>query len=299
MAYVNWTTYNMQKPKDWVGKTYTPTQFVSQQSPYANQTYRDNYAYDVRGARTNLNKHQLNKPTDYQSGFQPKINELLSEAENRKSFTYDPQKDGVYKQLQQRAIATGKQNMKNAMGQAAANTGGFGSSYAQIVGNQEYNQSMLDLQNQIPSLMETAYGRYQDATNDIYNRLNMLQTQDDIAYGRHRDNVTDWNTENDRLTNLLTTLQQLDRSAFDSDRAFNQSAWEFGENQRYNAWSDSEARRQASINAENANSLAKWQQQWNNYWNGENQSAANKANALDMLYKLTMMEQDGYKVTGF
>ena len=299
MANVNWTTYNMYKPKDWTGKKYTPTTFQTKQSPYVNDKYKNNYAYDVTGAQKNLANHQINKPQAFQSEFQPKIDQLITNINNRKEFAYDPQKDAAYQQLKQRAIATGKQNMKNAMGQAAANTGGFGSSYAQIVGNQEYNQSMSNLQSQIPSLMESAYGRYQNETNDLYNRLNMLQTQDDTAYGRYRDTVTDWNTENDRLTDLLTTLQQMDRSAFDSDRAFNQGAWEFGENQRYNSWSDSEARKQAQVNADNANSLAKWQQQWNNYWNGESQNASNKANALDMLYKLTMMEQDGYRVKGF
>lgn len=300
MATVNWTIYNMNKPDDeWRGKVYTPSQFATQKSPYANQKYSENYAYDVSGARNNLNTHNANKPGAFQSQFQPKINELMDKLSNRKSFSYDVGNDAYYNQLKDKAMATGKLNMQNAMGQAAANTGGFGNSYAQTVGQQVYNQSITDLQSRIPELMQLAYNNYQNEGADMYNRLNMYQTQDSTDYGRHRDNVSDWQTEQGRLTDLLLKMQELDRSAFDSDRSFNQSAWEFGENQRYNAWNDAESRRQEQINADNANSLAKWNQQWNNYWSGEGQNATNKANALDMLYKLALMEQDGYYVTGF
>lgn len=300
MAYVNWTEYDMYKPDDVLKtKTYTPSTFKAQESPYKNQTYAENYAYDVSGAKSNLNKHNANKPSEFKSQFQPKIDEILNNLSTRKGFSYDVTNDAYYNQLKNKAMATGKMNMQNAMGQAVANTGGFGNSYAQTVGQQAYNQSIIDLQNRVPELMQMAYNNYQNEGADMLSRLNMYQTQDNADYSKHKDKVSDWQTEQSRLTDLLLNLQQLDRSAFDSDRSFNQSAWEFAENQRYNSWNDSESRKQAQINAENANNLAKWNQQWSNYWNGQNQTATNKANALDMLYKLAMMEQDGYYVSGF
>ena len=214
MATVNWTKHNMYKPEDkWKGQTYKPSAFKAQESPYKNQKYSENYAYDVSGTKNDLNKHNANKPGAYQSQFQPKIDEILSTLGNRKKFAYDPQNDGLYNQLKDKAMATGKANMQNAMGQAVANTSGFGNSYAQTVGSQAYNQSMIDLQNQIPGLMELAYGNYQNEGADMMNRLNMYQAQDNTDYGRHRDKVSDWQTEQSRLTDLLLNLQQLDRSA--------------------------------------------------------------------------------------
>ena len=188
MATVNWTKHNMYKPEDkWKEQTYKPSAFKAQESPYKNKKYSENYAYDVSGAKNDLNKHNANKPGAYQSQFQPKIDEILSTLGNRKKFAYDLQNDGLYNQLKDKAMATGKANMQNAMGQAVANTSGFGNSYAQTVGSQAYNQSMIDLQNQIPGLMELAYGNYQNEGADMMNRLNMYQAQDNTDYGRHRE----------------------------------------------------------------------------------------------------------------
>ena len=78
------------------------------------------------------------------------------------------------------------------MGQAAAMTGGFGSSYAQNVGQQTYQGYLQQLNNVIPELQQNAYGMYVDEGNSMVTNLGLLQDMDNMDYGRYRDTVDDY-----------------------------------------------------------------------------------------------------------
>ena len=52
-------------------------------------------------------------------------------------FQYDPGADPLYGITRDRYVQQGRMAMKDSMGQAAALTGGYGSSYGQAVGQQQ------------------------------------------------------------------------------------------------------------------------------------------------------------------
>ena len=77
--------------------------------------------------------------------------------------------------------------MRDTMGQAAALTGGYGSSYAQAVGQQQYDEYLRSLAQVLPQYYSMAWQRYEaqgQALRDAYD-LARQRRQDD--YARQRD----------------------------------------------------------------------------------------------------------------
>lgn len=96
---------------------------------------------------------------------------LLRELTDREDFSYDPQKDPLYDYYRQEYLRNGALAMEDAMGQAAGLTGGYGNSYAQIVGQQVYGDYVQGLGEVIPELYQLAWNQYQaegDALKDKY-----------------------------------------------------------------------------------------------------------------------------------
>jgi hypothetical protein len=94
--------------------------------------------------------------------------EALQAYLNREDFQYDLNGDALYRQYKDRYTQLGKAAMQDTMGQAAALTGGYGSSYAQSVGHQAYNSYMQQLGDVVPELYQLAYDRYRDKGDRLY-----------------------------------------------------------------------------------------------------------------------------------
>jgi len=146
----------------------------------------------VKKAAEELASHLKNKPNDYVSPYAAQIEELYNRFVNRPDFSYDFNADPLYQQYKDQYVQLGNLAMRDAMGQAAALTGGYGSSYAQTVGQQAYDAYLQQLNNVIPELYQLAYQRYRGETEDLLNQWNMLQQQESTAYGRYRDEVQDF-----------------------------------------------------------------------------------------------------------
>ena len=78
----------------------------------------------------------------------------------RPAFSYDPASDPVYNSYAQSYQRRGRLAMRDTMGQAAALTGGYGSSYAQSVGQQQYDSYLQSLGEALPELYGMAWQRY-------------------------------------------------------------------------------------------------------------------------------------------
>ena len=94
--------------------------------------------------------------------------EALEAYLNREDFRYDLNADALYRQYKDRYMELGKAAMADTMGQAAALTGGYGSSYAQNVGQQAYNRYLQQLGDVVPELYQLAYDRYRDKGDRLY-----------------------------------------------------------------------------------------------------------------------------------
>ncbi|MBE6924426.1 MAG: hypothetical protein E7466_04210 [Ruminococcaceae bacterium] len=139
----------------------------------------------------------------YQFGKQKELDELTDRILNREKFSYDLNGDAFYNQYKDKFTQQGKLAMMDTMGQAAALTGGYGSSYAQQVGQQTYQGYLQGLNDKVPELYQLAldnYDRQGDALTQQYGLLADLDAKD---YSRHRDAVADaqWQTGNKQSKN--------------------------------------------------------------------------------------------------
>lgn len=121
---------------------------------------------------------------------------------NRGEFSYDVNKDKLYQQYRDLYAQMGRGAMEDTMGQAAALTGGYGSTYSQNAGQQAYNSYLQKLNEVVPELYNAAYNRYNQEGQDLMNLYSMARSNADSAYER------DYNQWYNRL--------QLERSGEDT-----------------------------------------------------------------------------------
>lgn len=79
---------------------------------------------------------------------------------NQSAFSYDLNGDALYQQYREQAMKAARKNSENAMQQAAAMNGGYGSSYASAMAGQAYSEAMGNIDNILPELYGQAYNRY-------------------------------------------------------------------------------------------------------------------------------------------
>lgn len=193
----------------------------------------------VSQAKAYLQQVQSRRPGAYQSRWDAELDSLYDQITNRKPFQYDLNKDALYQQYKEQYQRLGRTAMQDTMGQAASLTGGYGSTYAEQVGQQTYNAYLQSLNDIVPDLYDRAYGRYQDEGQDLYNRYGLVSDRESMDYSKYRDTVSDY-------YNDLADA----RSAYDSE-------W----NKDYTQWSDQ---------------LSYWQQkaaQEQAYWQSQQKAA--------------------------
>ena len=165
------------------------------------------YSDEAKKYKQQLDYAMSNKPGDYQSQYTAQLDDLYSQIANRKPFTYDLNGDMLYQQYKNQYQTLGKQAMKDTMGQAAALTGGYGSTYGQAVGQQQYNAYLSQLNDKIPELYSLARSNYDAEGNDLYQRYGLVQSRDDTDYGRWKDQLASWQDD----VNLYNSLFQNER----------------------------------------------------------------------------------------
>lgn len=217
-------------------------------------TYRDSdspYRADI--ARANAALSGLSKPKAYSSAYSDRMNELIGNISKRK-FSYDVNADPLYQQYKHSYMTQGKQAMEDTIGKAAAMTGGYGNSYAAAAGNQAYNSYLDKLNDRLPELYQLAMQKYNLEGSDLQNLYSVLANQDATDYSRYRDTIADYQTDRNYYENQLNNL-----------RSMSQNLW--GKN-----WDNYQ-------NAANM-ALQRLSQDWENYKWGEQQTAANRAQAV-------------------
>ena len=168
----------------------------------------------VQAALAYLEQVKASKPGAYQSRWDDELTSLYDQIRNRKKFSYDMGTDPLYQQYREQYQRLGRLAMQDTMGQAAALTGGYGSTYGEQVGQQAYNAYLQNLNDIVPQLQQQAYQRYQDEGTDLYNQYSLVKGREDTDYGRYRDTVSDYYSD---LSDA--------RSAYNSERSLDQSQW--------------------------------------------------------------------------
>jgi len=214
------------------GYTYTPFE-------YGAFTESDE-TVGAKGSLTTANDALANLG-DFSWVDQGKLDDYTKKYENREDFSYDFNADALYQQYKDKYIKQGKMASADVMGQAAAMTGGYGSSYAQTVGNQAYQASLEQLNDVIPELYQMAYDRYSQEGQDMLNMISLLRGEREFAYGQYNDQYSKLANDRDYWSNMYSNLYNRDYSKYADDRSFAQTNHNTEESYKYGSYRDSVA----------------------------------------------------------
>lgn len=185
-------------------------------------SYKDYQESDrVKKLAERLAQLESQKPGDWTGGqYGQQMQEALDAIRKRKKFSYDLNGDALYQQYKDKYVQQGKQAMQDTMGQAAALTGGYASTYGQAVGQQQYDAYLQNLNDVVPELYQLALSRYQMEGDDLKTQYSLLADQYQQEYGQYRDKVGDWQTERNFLSGRYDSERNLDYGMWDDARDF-------------------------------------------------------------------------------
>lgn len=220
----------------------SPKDFQSSAAP----TYKNNYADTISG----LLDKQLGYGSfsygeaqpEYNNRYDATIQDLLDQIVNRKDFSYDPENDQLYSQYRKQYAREGQRATQDALGAAAAASGGIPSSYAVSAASQAGDYYASQMTDKIPELYQLAYNKYMNDYNMKLSDLGAVQGAEKNDYDKFLNEMQQYNTnrafdyqawmdEYNRINNDLQTaskLEQLDYTKYlndlnqyNTDRSFN------------------------------------------------------------------------------
>lgn len=168
---------------------------------------------DLEKAEQEALSSDAKKPGEYTSKWQQQLDAAMDKILNRERFSYDLNGDALYRQYKDRAVKNGRLAMMDTMGQAAAMTGGYGSSYAQSAGQQAYQKQMDGLTDQASRLYDKAREDYDRQGQADRDRYDVLRQRENSSYNQYKQQRSDWEAENTRLWNWYDSLRQQEYSA--------------------------------------------------------------------------------------
>ena len=98
---------------------------------------------------------------DLTTSYDGEIRSLYEKIVNRPAFRYEAESDPLYGMYRDRYVREGSLAMRDTIGRSAALTGGYSSSYAQSVGQQQYDAYLQKLGDVMPELYGAALKRWQ------------------------------------------------------------------------------------------------------------------------------------------
>ena len=182
----------------------------------------------VTDAKKKMEEHGQKKPDQYVSEYEGALRDAMEKILNQEDFQYRLNGDALYRQYRNQAVRA----MEDTMGRAAALTGGYGSSYAQSVGQQAYAQQIDALGDKIPALYRLAMEQYQLRAQGLQDRYRLLGDAENQAYRRYTDSLNAWQAEADRLMQQYTDTKEQDYSAWRDEIADWKGQQDFDENKR-------------------------------------------------------------------
>lgn len=146
----------------------------------------------VKDAQHAADQVANHRPSAYSNAYAGQMEELLGKILDRPGFSYDPQSDPAYLEAKSRAEKMGKAAMEDTMGQAAALTGGYASSYSQNAGQQAYGSYLQKLSEMVPELYEQALALYDREGEQLLDQYSLLSKMEEKDYKRYSDSYGRW-----------------------------------------------------------------------------------------------------------
>ena len=165
---------------------------------------------EVTDAASDLKQWQANRPGDYESVYQGRIDGLMEDLLDRKEFSYSYGADPLYRQYAQLYTQNAQNASADAAAQAAALTGGYGSSYAASAARQAYQQQIGALSEAIPTLYRLALDTYQSGGDALVEQIDQLNGQEQNAQQKYERELADYYTQLEQKGNAYNTAYTQD-----------------------------------------------------------------------------------------
>lgn len=160
------------------------------------------------------------RPT-YENQYAKQQQALLDAIINRPDFSWSKEEDPQWSSYKKSYLREGDRATANALGQAAAASGGRPSTAAVTAATQAGDYYATQLNDIIPTLYQQAYDQYLDEYNMSLQDLNAVNTQEQLDYAKYLDQLGQFNTDRnfafnqylsdfDILQNQLASLQGQD-----------------------------------------------------------------------------------------
>ena len=105
------------------------------------------------------------------------------------------------------------------MGQTAALTGGYASSYAAAAGQQAYERYMQELMAMLPEFQEQAQKTYDREGQALREQYDLLDRQEKQHYDRWQDDLSAWEREYAQAQAQYDSAGQQDRKLYETELA--------------------------------------------------------------------------------
>lgn len=171
-------------------------------------TYENPYAGDIAELWQKQQDYGDFTYDPYESRYGETIQDLIAGILERPDFSYDPATDPLYQNYRKQYTREGQRATEDALGAAAAASGGIPSSYASTAAGQAGNYYAAQLTDKIPELYELAYNKYLNDYNMQLSDLGVVQGQDQTDYDRYlNDRSLDYNVWLNGYNQLNNDLQ--------------------------------------------------------------------------------------------
>ncbi len=151
--------------------------------PSGNQAYQE--------ALRRMQETEGTRP-EYQDSYSRQLKDLYDKIMGREKFQYDAANDPLYQQYRQMYVQQGRQAMADTMGLAAGLTGGYGSTYSQAAGQQQYDAYLQQLNQVVPELYAQARQAYNDEGDRMLQQYQLTGDLRDDEYSRYQDRLSNW-----------------------------------------------------------------------------------------------------------
>ena len=157
----------------------------------------------------------------YNNQYAEQQQALLDAIINRPDFSWSKEEDPQWSSYKKSYLREGDRATANALGQAAAASGGRPSTAAVTAATQAGDYYATQLNDIIPTLYQQAYDRYLNEYNMSLQDLNAVNNQEQLDYAKYLDQLGQYNTDRnfafnqylsdfDILQNQLSALQGQD-----------------------------------------------------------------------------------------
>ena len=134
----------------------------------------------------------------YENQYAAYQQKLLDGILNREDFSWSRETDPQWGSYKKSYLREGERATANALGQAAAASGGRPSSYAVNAATQAGDYYATQLNDMIPTLYQQAYDRYLQDYNMQLSGLNAVNAQEQLDYARYLNELGQFNTDRDQ-----------------------------------------------------------------------------------------------------